>query len=820
VPEPVRSHRANLVGGVAFERRLDVSIQLPLRNEAELDALIARLYDPTSPDYRHFLSVDEFSARFGPTAEDVQKVADYAHLHGLEVTDRPRNRMLVAVAGPAGAVQTAFHVSLAEYQHPTEARTFYAPDTEPTIDVDVTVLHIAGLDNYATRISMMKRHADLMQANTTGSGPGGAFLASDFRKAYGGGTSLTGAGQTVGLIEFGPYNVSDVQTYFNSINQALNVPISNVLLDGVSGTCGSGCDDGEEALDIEQTIGMAPGLSRVIVYEGNNDVHVFNQMAADNIAKQGSCSFGWLPADPGSDQPIFKEFAAQGQNMFIASGDSGAISSSNQEFYPGDDPFITSVGGTSLTTNGAGGSWSSESAWVGSQGGVTTNGFALPSYQSGVATSANHGSTTLRNVPDVASNANTNMYFCANGSCGGGIGGTSAAAPQWAGFLALVNQQAVANGKPTLGFLNPTIYSIGKGASYATNLHDVATGNNFNSSSPSLYSATTGYDLVTGWGAPNGPALITTLAGGGAPTPTSTATKTATPTATRTPTATPTGSAGTGTVVNLSGAFNLNGIYTDGTTFTTGGIDGTGSAYSGNLLGSSLTWLGTSFSFGPANQLNAVRNKTVTLPSGSFVTLRLLAAGINGNQVSQTFKVNYTDGSSSTFTQSVSDWFSPQGYAGESTAKAMPYRDTSSGTTDNRTFNLYGYSFALSSGKTVSSLVLPANNNVVLLAATVVSSGGTATPTSTAVATGTATKTATATATRTATPTPTSGTGGICNGVPAWTDCCGCTYTLGQQVTYGSPASLYKAAQTFTNTCGAGWTPNAVSSLWTPVGGC
>src|SRR5262249_3794530 len=157
---------------------------------------------------------------------------------------------------------------------------------------------------------------------------------------------------------------------------------------------------------------------------------------------------------------------AQGQNMFVASGDSGAISASNKEWYPGDDPFITSVGGTTLTTSGAGGAWSSETSWVGSQGGVTTNGFALPGYQQGIATPTNHAATTLRNVPDISSNANTNMYFCASGRCGGGIGGTSASAPQWAGYLALVNQQAVANGKPTLGFLNPTIYAIGKGTTY------------------------------------------------------------------------------------------------------------------------------------------------------------------------------------------------------------------------------------------------------------------------------------------------------------------------------------------------------------------
>jgi hypothetical protein len=224
-----------------------------------------------------------------------------------------------------------------------------------------------------------------------------------------------------------------------------------------------------------------------------------------------SCSFGWLPADPGSDEPIFKEFAAQGQNMFVASGDSGAFTApGNPIFYPADDPFITAAGGTDLSTNGAGGSWQSETAWVGSGGGFSTNNLAIPSYQAPVISASNHGSRTLRNIPDVAAEANTDNYFCANRTCQGGIGGTSLAAPRWAGFLALANQQA--GGRP-IGFLNPTLYALGQGSGYTSDLHDVTSGNNFNKVSPALYAAVTGFDLVTGWGTPNGQALLNALAG-------------------------------------------------------------------------------------------------------------------------------------------------------------------------------------------------------------------------------------------------------------------------------------------------------------------
>ena len=165
-----------------------------------------------------------------------------------------------------------------------------------------------------------------------------------------------------------------------------------------------------------------------------------------------------------------------------------------------------------------------------------------------------------------------------------------------------------------------------------------------------------------------------------------------------------------------SGGYNVSGIYTDGTSFTTGGLDNDGTAYSSNLLGSSLTWNGTSFTFGPANAPDAYSSETITLPAGEFSTLNLLATAVNGNQTSQTFTVTYTDGSTSTYTQSLSDWFTPQNYSGEAIAQSMAYRDASSGSEQNATFNLYGYSFALNSGKTLQSLTLPTNRNVVVLA--------------------------------------------------------------------------------------------------------
>jgi beta-glucanase (GH16 family) len=261
-------------------------------------------------------------------------------------------------------------------------------------------------------------------------------------------------------------------------------------------------------------------------------------------------------------------------------------------------------------------------------------------------------------------------------------------------------------------------------------------------------------------------------------TPTATATNGATATRTNTATATATATATTtgNTVVNVTLPYNVNAHYTNGTTFSaTGGIDGVGSAYSSTLLGANLSWSGTTFTFGPANVLNGVRNTTITLPAGQYGTLMLLGTGVNGDQTSATVRVNYTDGTNSTFTQTFSNWLAAsQNVAGQAVAFANPYRVKSGGTLDNRVFNLYGYNFALNSAKSVSSLVLPATNNVVVLSA-VLRTGAGATPTATTSgATATATPT-TATATPTSTPTATATTSGTV--VPTQAPgCVGCTH--------------------------------------------
>ena len=484
---------------------------LPLRNQADLDQLLKDLYDPSSPSYRQFLSVDEFAARFGPTQQDYNALIDFAQKNGFTVVATSRNRLNLDVVGSVTNIQRALHVNMGIYRHPTENRTFYAPDREPTVDLPFQLWHISGLDNYSIpHPAGLHRNLAVKKNATTGSGPSASFLGSDMRAAYYGGAALTGAGQSLGLLEYYGTDLSDLTTYFKNAGQTNNVPITVLSTDGTSTSClaSQDCDDTEQTLDMTQALGMAPGLSSLVMYVGSSDAAIFNAMAtASSINAQLSSSWTWSPADPNTDNPYFEEFAAQGQNLFQAAGDSSKWGSSS-EIFPADDVYVTSVGGTDLETSSAAGPWSSETAWSDGGGGISPDRFAIPSWQTAAAASCSSCSKTYRNGPDVSANANFTFYVCADQTTctANEYGGTSFAAPMWAGYLALINQQSVANGNKTLGFINPSLYSIGAGSSYTADFHDITSGSNG-------YSATTGYDLATGWGSPNGSGLINALAG-------------------------------------------------------------------------------------------------------------------------------------------------------------------------------------------------------------------------------------------------------------------------------------------------------------------
>jgi subtilase family serine protease len=515
VPQVVRNERVIRTAHAESARVLRLSIVLPLRDSAGLKAFLANLYDPSNPSYRQFLTVQQFIDRFGPTQNSYDAVLKFATASGLTVVGGTRDGMEIQVSGTISAIESAFHVTINTFQHPTENRTFYAPTAEPTTNLTFPLWHVAGLDNYSIPRPLFVKKTDYAKAHgitpqevvanaTTGSGPSSAFLGSDMRAAYYGGTALTGAGQNLGLLEFAGTDLADLSTYFSTVHQVNQVPVTLLSTDGTSTSCvvKNGCDDTEQTLDMTQAIGMAPGLASLVMYIGSTDTAILAAMTSHNpLPATVGCSWSWTPSDPSILDPYFERMSAQGQTFFTASGDSSTWSATNNS-WPADDTNVIAVGGTDLVTASAGGAWSSETAWSDSGGGVSPNGIAIPSWQQtpGLINTRNGGSTTLRNGPDVSANANFTFYVCADQSActANTYGGTSFAAPMWAGYAALLNQQLALNNQGPIGFLNRLLYGLA-----GSGFHDITSGTS------GSYSAVAGYDLVTGWGSPNGVGLIT-----------------------------------------------------------------------------------------------------------------------------------------------------------------------------------------------------------------------------------------------------------------------------------------------------------------------
>lgn len=513
IPEAASSITST--GRLALGNRLNLAIALPLRNQEALTNLLEQLYDPTSLIYRRYLTADQFAQQFSPTEEDYQAVIQFAKSHGLTVVGTHPNRTLLNVSGSVAQIENAFHVTLRTYPHPTEERMFFAPDADPSLDLAVPVLEILGLDDFVVPQPLHHESLRLVgKANAiaeNGSGPSGTYLGNDFRKAYVPDVTWTGAGQRVGLFQLDGYYTNDPIQYAVVAGLTNTLNITNILVKGFSGS--PGVNNVEVALDIEMVMSMAPG-AQIVVYEGTNGgsgvIDVLNRIATDNFVQQASAS--WFYGQGPAMVQVYQQMAGQGQTFFNSSGDRGAYNGTDTTK---DVPYITMVGGTTLTT-ATNGSWQSETAWsraswgspYATGGGISTS-WAIPVWQQGIDMSANHGSTTMHNVPDVAMIADY-VYTIADNGQPHTLGGTSVATPLWAAFTALVNEKAASQSKPQVGFLNPALYAIGKGTNYSTTFHDITTGNNTNSSSPNDFYAVPGYDLCTGWGSPK-PALIDAL---------------------------------------------------------------------------------------------------------------------------------------------------------------------------------------------------------------------------------------------------------------------------------------------------------------------
>jgi subtilase family serine protease len=393
--------------------------------------------------------------------------------------------------------------------------------------------------------------ANCPAAGTGGGGGQVAYIPSQLATAYNydglHNASLQGEGQTVGVFELDGYSQSDVQAYTQCFGGG-NVPIQNVVLDGFNGQPGAGAI--EVQLDMEVILSMAPRLSKLVVYEAPNTTQGYNDELARIVSDRtpvisiswGDCETNMGQQEATQENTYFQEAAAQGQTVLVAAGDSGSSScfqltggSFNTALVaddPASQPYVTGVGGTTLTLN-SNNTYQSETVWNGglfggAGGGGLSQFWKQPSWQTGPGVQ-NSYSNGMRETPDVSLNADPAtgypVYCTAGSSCtsNGGwitVGGTSAAAPMWAAMIALTNELSAQHGKNNVGFINPVLYAIGSTAArYSADFHDITPPSN--SSLPSnndetgfnggAYPVTTGYDMATGWGTFNANNLATDL---------------------------------------------------------------------------------------------------------------------------------------------------------------------------------------------------------------------------------------------------------------------------------------------------------------------
>jgi hypothetical protein len=568
---PSLSEQATAVGGLAPTTALGLTVVLAPRDEAALAALASAVSTPGSPSYHHYLSVGQFAARFGASAANVAAVRATLRGEGLDPGALAPDGLSIAVTGSAADASRAFDVSLHRYREHSGRQVYAntsSPRVPASLRGVVT--DVLGLDNLPAAVPegliAGRRSGPIAHAASEPSFPGGGgpvpcgaastFAASLPEREY----TINeiadayrmdglyaqgdfGAGVTVALNELEPYasEAGDISAYEACFGITSPPSVTNIE---VAGGPAGGATSEETAVDLENLLGLAPA-SNIDVYQGpNNSDGIYATLAAivDSDSAQvisdswGQCEQKLTPAQISQEQVLLYQAATQGQSFLVSSGDRGAegcFPTNDPNFTwgnnygsplavddPASQPFATGVGGTTLD---AAGPPPSETAWndidYGASGGGISTVWGMPNYQlysgaAGIFDSYSSGtpcgdpSGYCREVPDVSADGSPDSGFVITyQGAWQAVGGTSTAAPVWAGLIALADASDSAGcaGTP-LGFLNPALYEVAAGAAHADAFNDVSVGDNsgtFIDGVPSgPYPATAGYDMTTGLGSP------------------------------------------------------------------------------------------------------------------------------------------------------------------------------------------------------------------------------------------------------------------------------------------------------------------------------
>jgi subtilase family serine protease len=514
--------KSTLVSQMETSKTISVVLALPSSDSAGLKAFVDHVSTPGDPLFRQFITPQEFANRFGANASDYQFVKNWAVSNNLTISQESIGRTTLTVRGSVAVLNRLFKTEINNYVS-SDGVSFYSAGRAATVPTEISskVVAVIGLTSGKPNAALAKvgktlgehpaANSALKPAGRTealGTGPGGTYAPQDLQTAYSIPTwgSLV-KGQTLAIFEQGYYNPADVsfyETYFKTGSAVKQVPVSvnksPVLIEPAI--------ELEACLDVDMIVAMNPKVAKVLVYIDDYQWDPFDVAITDAFARiADDAKASVVSASYGEDEGFFiadgtevaldtalQQCAAQGITVLASSGDDGAFGNGYNFPYnvsnPATDPYITGVGGTSLLTT-TGEQYELESAWnefpyYGATGGGISTYWSQPAYQnipySGY-TAGNGGSTTMRNVPDVAADAAVTTGVAVYVSDQGGwqqVGGTSVASPIWAGYLSNINAALTWTGLGTLGFFNPTLYSVGttEFATPSDYMYDILNGSN------------------------------------------------------------------------------------------------------------------------------------------------------------------------------------------------------------------------------------------------------------------------------------------------------------------------------------------------------
>ena len=562
--------KSTLLGPTDPNTHIELLIGLHPRNEANLKSYVDTLSLTHSTTGHRYLSPSEVAASFAPLTSSQSAIIDYMQQAGFSESATYTHHLLIGFTGTIGEAENAFYVQINNYRA-HGGREFYAPSSNPSVPIALApfIQSITGLDDarvYTHPPIVATQHANTgsitSNSNTCMAAQSGPpfsyYIPNQIATAY----NLTGLynagfrgeGQTVALYELDNFVPSDISAYTKCYGGS-SVPINRIAVNGgAPATPGRGAIEVE--LDMELVLSAAPHLASLRVYEAANDsvdaLAEWSRIVSDAVpivsTSWGSCeSNSFAQALYNEENVLFMIAAAQGQSIFVASGDFGSNDCGNTTPTtpsvddPASQPYVTGVGGTTLTTTGTN-TYGSETTWNNGKGNASGGGvssiWSMPAWQAGpgVISAASSGTPCsassgnyCREVPDVALNADPGTgyeIYCtavvsgSNGPCNPNaawitVGGTSAGAPMWAAMIALANEKSLHDGNFNLGFLNPLLYQIGQNSSstsYSNDFNDVQQGNNYTTADGNNeFQATPNYDMTTGLGSYNALALATDL---------------------------------------------------------------------------------------------------------------------------------------------------------------------------------------------------------------------------------------------------------------------------------------------------------------------